>query len=192
MTRSNASAGRAIGAMFFSVFGGVWLCVWAFRSFAAPWPIAIAIAIVTVVLLAIAWRVFRASAAAKQAAAETPEEKRRSRLFHIINAGQWVLILVAINVLARMGMSAWIAPAMIFIVGLHFIPLARIFDNPPHYLTGLALMGLAMIYPLVAPTGANSPVGCLGAGLILWASAAWAVIHGAGEAGHPVHHQRVP
>jgi hypothetical protein len=169
-----ARAGRAVGAMFFFAFGGAWLCLWAFSSLASPWPAAIVVAIATVALLALAHRVYRAHAAAGQTA-ETPEAKRRSRLFNIVNAAQWVLILVVGNVLANMGLSDWILPAVIFIVGLHFLPLARIFANPPHYLTGCALMLLAVVYPLLSPNGANSPVGCLGAGLILWASAAWAV-----------------
>jgi hypothetical protein len=36
-------------------------------------------------------------------------------------------------------------------------------------------MLLAIGYPLIASGGPRSFVGCLGAGLILWASAAWAL-----------------
>ena len=64
-----------------------------------------------------------------------------------------------------------------FIIGLHFLPLARLFRNPPHYVTGSALILLATTYPFVASGGPSSPAGALVAGLILWASALWAVLH---------------
>jgi hypothetical protein len=37
-------------------------------------------------------------------------------------------------------------------------------------------MTLTGIYPLVAAGGPADPVGCLGAGIILWASAGWALM----------------
>jgi hypothetical protein len=100
---------------------------------------------------------------------------RRSRNFHIVNAGHWLLILIVGNVLANLGYGDWVIPAAIFIVGLHFLPLARNFDNPPHHVTGAALMLLAVVYPLVAAGGPRNTIGCLGAGLVLWASAACAL-----------------
>jgi len=40
----------------------------------------------------------------------------------------------------------------------------------------ITLMVLAVVYPLATPMGGGDPIGCLGAGLILWASAAWALL----------------
>jgi hypothetical protein len=172
---SPARAGRAIGAMFFLAFGAAWLCGWAFLALASPWPVAIAIVIACAVLMVIALRVYQANASAKRQADESPDARRRSRLFVYVNIAQWVLVLVVANVLANTGRPGWILPAIMFIVGLHFIPLARIFAYPTHYVTGIALMLLSIGYPLISTMGPGSPAGCLGAGLILWASAAWAV-----------------
>ena len=44
-----------------------------------------------------------------------------------------------------------------------------------HFITGSGLIALAIIYPFLAPGGASYPVGCLGAGIILWISALWAI-----------------
>jgi hypothetical protein len=68
-------------------------------------------------------------------------------------------------------MGAWVVTAVIFIVGLHFMPLARIFRYAPHYVSGAALILVAVVYPFAAPGGPQDPVGCLAAALILWLSA---------------------
>ena len=163
-----------MGALFFALFGGAWLGLWAFRSFAHPVPVEVGVAVGTVILAATAYRIFRANALAMRAESATPQGRRRSRLFNGINALQWILIMVLGNVLVNMGLSPWIIPMAIFLIGLHLLPLARLFANPPHFITGTALMVLAVTYPLTASLGADDPIGCLGAGLILWASALWA------------------
>jgi hypothetical protein len=173
-------ARRAIGALFFSLFGGAWLELWAFRTFQHR-RMALTLATLPIVLGAaaiftIAQRRYRAHREALAAEAATPARQKADRLFHLINGGQWILILIAGNVLANLGLSAWVLPAVIFIIGLHFLPLAALFANPPHLVTGGALMLLAGAYPFLAPGGPGHPIGCLGAGLILWGSALWAVV----------------
>ena len=131
------------------------------------------IAVATLGVLGLAYRRFMENQPALALEPKTPTTERRDRWFHIINAGQWVVILVVGNVLANSGRGVWVIPAAMFVVGLHFIPLAGLFQNPPHYITGGALMLLSAIYPgLLGPTNAG---GALCAGLILWASALWAV-----------------
>jgi hypothetical protein len=172
-------ARRAIGAMFFAAFGGVWLGFYTLQV-AGPQllPIGV-IALATGVLLALTYRRYRQHRPALLAEPPSPERKRADRVFHIINAGQWVVIVVAANVLVNFGLSVWVIPLVIGVVGLHFLPLARVFAYRPHWVTGAALILLSVAYPLLASQGPASPVGSLGAGLILWASALWAVRGGA-------------
>lgn len=168
-------ANRAIGAMFFSVFGGAWLALGTSRVFAAPIPAFVLIACATLILLWVVLRIYKVHAPALAAEPETDQQRRQSRIFHFINGGQWLVILVVGNVLANMGLGAWVIPAAIFVIGAHFLPLAKLFGYSPHYMTGAAMMLLAAGYPVVAPAGASSPVGCFGAGIILWLSAVWAI-----------------
>lgn len=170
-----SQAGRAMGAMFFCVFGGAWLALWAHGAFAAPLVAYALIGVATLVFFSIVLGVYRAHAPALKAEPESQAKRRRSRGFHLVNAGQWLLIVVVANVLANIGLVPWIIPAVIFIIGAHFLPLAKLFEDPPHYVTGLAMMLLATVYPWMAAAGACSPTGCLGAGIILWSSAAWAI-----------------
>jgi len=169
-----ALANRAVGAMLFFVFGAVWLEAWA-RQTGAGWPRHAAIAIVGIALAALAWQRFRRHAAARARLGRTPERRRIDRMFHIVNAVTWSFIVIAGNVLANTGHGAWVIPMAIFVIGLHFLPLAHLFHNPPHYVTGAALLALAILYPLLAGGGPDDPVGFLGAGLILWMSALWAL-----------------
>jgi hypothetical protein len=167
--------------MFFSVFGGLWLGLWAYSELALPWLAVACIVLAMLGLLAHTLRVYRHNAPALRAIENTAAAKRTSRWFNIVNAAQWVLIFIVANLLSHSGHSDWILPAIIFMIGLHFLPLARLFRYRPHYLTGAALMALAIAYPFAAQEGGNSGVGALGAGLILWASALWATLPRAGQ-----------
>ena len=167
-------AGRATGAMFFFLFGAVWLEGWATTAEACAAACA-GIAMLALVLLAVAWRRYRRYAPALAQEQGTPERRRARRVFNIVNAGQWTAIFILAQVLINLGKGAWIIPMAIAIIGLHFLPLAHVFKNPPHYVTGLAMVAFAALYPLLASGGPTAPVGCLGAGLILWLSAAWAL-----------------
>ncbi|HTD04248.1 hypothetical protein [Undibacterium sp.] len=170
-----AQSDRAVGAMFFSIFGGAWLVLWTHRAMAGnPVVLAIVVSIATA-LGALALFRSRQMRRGVPMIEETPEKKRNDRIFHFVNAGQWILILVLGNVLANMHLSEWVIPLAIFVIGLHFIPLAHLFSFRGHYLTGSALIILAAVYPHFAAGGASDPVGCLGAGVILLLAAVMAL-----------------
>jgi hypothetical protein len=55
-----------------------------------------------------------------------------------------------------------------------FLTLA--FKVPRHYAIGAAMTILVVFYPLMSSACPTNPVGCLGAGIILWESAVAAVV----------------
>jgi hypothetical protein len=173
-----ARRSRAIGATFFAVFGGVWLALWNYRAAPARLWVHGVIGAGALAIFLLARARYRRYEAAAAGLTESPEQQRRQRWFHIINVGQWVVILIVGNVLANMGLGSWVIAAVILIVGLHFLPLAALFSNPVLYATGTAFILLAVIYPLMAVGGPADPLGCLGAGLILWLSALWGLLRG--------------
>ncbi|HEX7090112.1 MAG TPA: hypothetical protein VF192_08240 [Longimicrobiales bacterium] len=193
-------AGRAIGAMSLACFGAVWLAAACLMSVGAQPVILAGIACGAVCICLVArhqLREYRRRPTARVeppatageppttaaeppaiaaeppaiAAAEPPPGAHLGRAFHIVNAAQWILIAAAAAGLGRAGHPEWIEAAVVAIVGLHFLPLAAVFRHPRLYLTGAAMITLAVVYPLTAADGPASPIGCLGAGLILWASA---------------------
>jgi hypothetical protein len=169
-------ADRAFGAMIFAVFGSLWLEGWVWYSQAGQWWRYGLVAAGGVGLLSAALSIYRRNRGADLAQAAIAQERRTGRLFHLINIGQWVLILIGVNVLNNTGLGAWDIPFIMLIIGAHFLPLAHLFKRPTHYLTGMALVLFAVAYPFIATAGPHSSVGPLGAGLILWTSAAWAVL----------------
>jgi signal transduction histidine kinase len=177
-----SKGGRALGAMIFSFFGAVWLEIWDWRAGAGPAAFAV-IALLGLTLLARAWLRYRRFAPALALEPETPQKKRAARIFNIVNVGQWVVIVVLGNVLANLGLGKWVVPMAIVVVGLHFVPLAHVFRNRSHYALAAAMVGFAMLYPQLAPGGPADPVGFMGAGLMLWLGALWALREPAREAG---------
>jgi len=173
---SAASASRAIGAMFFIVNGGAWLMVGVLKGYGLSFVALFSIVAVTSWLFFLALRKFRANREAHAAEANSPENKRAERIFNAVNVVQWSLVFVTSVVLILLRHPEWIFASIIFIVGVHFFPLAVAFKVPRHYATGAAMTLLAIAYPFIATGGPNSPVGCLGAGIILWASAIAALV----------------
>jgi hypothetical protein len=171
-----ARGGRAIGAMFFSAFGGAWLALWGYSEFSPPLLALSAVGVGTLALFLWSIATYRENAEALRIESQTPEAKRRSRLFNLINAGQWVTIFVLASILGKLQHQDLILPAVILVIGLHFLPLARMFSYRPHYITGITLVVLALSYPILSAEGAQSASGALGTGLVLWLSAIWALL----------------
>jgi hypothetical protein len=74
-----------------------------------------------------------------------PGSANPGREFVLVNAGQAVLILVAVLVCVAVGAPVLIAPAVCLAVGLHFLPLSRIFGLPLYRTTGAILAAVALI-----------------------------------------------
>jgi F0F1-type ATP synthase assembly protein I len=172
MTDQSASkASAAIGSMIFSVFGSGWLIVGTDKMFGKTPLLWAVVVLLGLSVFVVALMRYRRNRAALAATSTSPESKRAERVFNIVNIGQGIAIFIALNVANNLGHPEWFIPAFIFIVGAHFIPLAAVFKAMRHYVIGSTLMLLAVLYPLVASGGPANPVGCLGAGLVLWASA---------------------
>ncbi len=165
-------AGRAIGAIFFSVFGSLWNLSWAWQAHRGNSILLAVIAIVGLTILICAIRIYKKNAGSPCPA--TPESKRSDRYFHLINVGQWIVIFIVANVLINLGKAEWVVMSVIFIVGLHFIPMARLFNYAPHYALGVVIMLWSVSYPELA-NGPADPIGASGMGLLLWSGAVYAL-----------------
>jgi MFS family permease len=175
VTQQARRGGRAVGAVFFALFGGVWALLGSnLAGWRQPLPL-MAAAAIALLLLAAAVRVIRKCRGAMLAARAEARYRHMKRYFRAINAGQWIAAIIAVFVLRRLRLDEWIVPAIMLIVGLHMLPLARLFGYSPHYLTGAALILTALLYPLANPNGPASASGCLVAAAILWLSAAWSL-----------------
>ena len=71
-----------------------------------------------------------------QPLADLDEEKKRGKRFGIILAGEGIGIFLAVNVVINLHHRELIIPAIALVVGLHFIPLAKLFKRKFDYYLG--------------------------------------------------------
>jgi len=163
---ANQLTGRAIGSIFFAVFGAIWiaLALYAKQRFN--------VATVTwltgdlLVLLATAtWLLRQAKRFQK-----LPEDPARGRSFTLINAVQWIVISIAAFVFARLNLEAYLMSAITLIVGLHLFPLGRLFRYPLHNVTGGILVAWAAASSALVPVENLQGTAALGTGIILMLS----------------------
>lgn len=162
-------AKRAAGAMFLSFFGTAWALWWALHAASDNVLRCAMVLCLGGALFGRAWTVYCAHRDAL--AADDAAKRQTDRRFRQINTAEWLLIIVSANVLINLGKPEWVVVSIMFIVGLHFIPLAFLFRHKAHHILGVALMGWALLYPALLTHGPADVLGCLGAGLILWTSA---------------------
>jgi hypothetical protein len=133
------------GAAILTLFGGLW-CILALVYWPARpvWGIPAASA-ATFVLLVIC--ILRLMASAKLPDSHDPaaaaKGKRAGILFGIIFGVEAGLIALSSALLANSGLGDWIPVAVGIIVGVHFLPLAYVFEVPLYYGTGaLTVIGI--------------------------------------------------
>lgn len=102
----------------------------------------------------------------------TPDDPARARTFLWINVVTWTAVPLANLLLHVLGHEDAFLPVLACIVGLHFIPLGRLFGSNAHIVTGLLMTLWASICLLVVPADNCSSITAVGCALLLWHSAA--------------------
>ena len=165
---ANQLSGRAIGAIFFSGFGALWITLALYVKEILTVDRIIGVAATLAALLLTAFWLIRQS----QRFPRLPENKAMCRAFHRINGAQWIAVFVVSFSFARLHLDAYVLSAITAIVGIHMFPLAKLFRYPLHNLTGAALVAWASASVLVVPVEHLQGVTAIGTGILLWISAA--------------------
>jgi hypothetical protein len=138
MSRVGNLRGIVAGAAILTLFGAAW-CIVALANWTArpSWSIATgtAVTIVLLVLCVIRFLSLRGNHSSDDLVAAA-KGKRAGMLFGIIFGIEGGMIALSSTLLARYGLSIWIPFAAAIIVGLHFIPLAFVFEVPLYNWTG--------------------------------------------------------
>jgi hypothetical protein len=149
LTRDPELLGRAVAITVLGIFAVIWLG-WGTGtdlSTAAETALMIVATLGSATLAALAWRRWRRSTAV--AAPSGSDVRRRFR--RIVTVEGVVLIAAAIA-LNRTGHQHQVAAVVCAGVGLHFLPLARLFHAPVYDATALAMCLLAIAAFVLAPT----------------------------------------
>jgi hypothetical protein len=164
---ANQLSGRAIGSIFFAVFGALWILLSLYVKQILSVVTVSWVALDLLVLLATALWLLRQA----KRFPRTPEAPARKRAFNRINTTQWIAIFLVAFAFGRLHLDAYAMSAITAVVGLHLFPLAKLFRYPLHYITGAVLVawgGLSILF--VSAQHLQGTV-ALGTGIILWLSA---------------------
>jgi hypothetical protein len=171
---AEAISGRATGVLFFASFGSLWL----YNGISAMHRLnGISMAAIVVIFAALfipAVLLLKSmSKTAHVIGADSRESPEVKRTFARVNVMQWAAIVAAIVLFNAIHKQEFLATTIIFIVGAHLIPLARLFHYAVHYVTGALLMAWATVIAIAFPGEMMPTVGALGTAAILLGSAAY-------------------
>jgi len=99
---------------------------------------------------------------------EAAKGKRDGMIFGLIFGAEGALIGLSSALLARFDYGVWIPIAAALIVGLHFIPLARLFKVPLYYWTGGLCILAVLACSLIRDAGARVLCAGLSMAAVLW------------------------
>ncbi|MFJ6849161.1 hypothetical protein ACIQM3_01280 [Streptomyces sp. NPDC091271] len=170
---------RRRGTAVLSVFAVVW--AFAGASGLASSGAALAVEIIAVPVTAAALHLaYRKGAAPSPRLVSLPANWARS--VGIVNVAELAAIFAVIAASNASGHPAFIPPAVALVVGLHFVPLARLYDQWQYkgtaaLLCAVAVLGFALIAAGLSDGGVRAVVG-LGSAVTLWASAYHVAVRG--------------
>ena len=160
----------ARGALIRSFFGST-LMYWAVVTSGNPTPLRFSILGVPALGLT-AWAILRIRATRNlPSSAEESTHWRAVRKFYWLDVGlEWGLIGIAVFTLARFARFDLVPQTLGVIIGLHYLPLGKIFRAHQYYWTGGVMVTAALGSLLVHRGHIRDVVGCLAVGLTLWAT----------------------
>ncbi|RXZ80344.1 hypothetical protein EBB07_19500 [Paenibacillaceae bacterium] len=156
-------------AMYASIFGMFSFCWfgWAQENPRASWRkylgiasgIALLVCLLGVYLSITNW-----------GAASALKERSSFTTYLILLYGEFFLGGVGAFFLIKRKLARYVAPWIAFIVGIHFIGLVHVFDDPALYLLAALLVLIAVAAPFIAPKlqVANSAITGIGVGTVLF------------------------
>lgn len=162
--------GSARGALICVCFGSGWM-YWAVVSSGTQSPLWFSFVTLPAIFLTL-WAILRIRAFRhlSPSSAELAHSMRFRKWFWIDFGFEWGLCAIAAFLLARVGRSDLMPQAFGVIIGLHFLPLAKIFTARLFYWTS-GIMVVAATGSLIIPRSDLRTVsGCMSTGLTLWAS----------------------
>ena len=167
--------GRCVAALMFAVFGGLWLVLaaYAFARLDRIHIVAIVAGVAIFVITAV-----RLQRRGKESGAALPEDerkKREERLFGIVNAVQGLAIFLDFLLLPKAGYNEFTVPVAALIVGGHFFAVPPLYRHRANLVTGALLVSWTIVCLLLLRGDRMIAWVALGAGLIVWGSAAWAL-----------------
>jgi Family of unknown function (DUF7010) len=162
--------GSARGALFVAMFAGVWFYWGLLLVNALTMPRGVAIGVVEILLLGAAAHLIRKGRALRKQFPPSSETTRgsASKWFWIVVIAEVALILIAVNIAANLHHPELIPALIAIVVGLHFLPLAKVFHAPSMAYIGSAIVLWCVVCWILFRGNALGAAAALGTGALLW------------------------
>ena len=169
------AAGRCTGAMLFCTFGAVWLALGLFAFGLLHWPVVLLLGAVVALTIILARLLRNRLKAAIDREPPHPRQKQDDRTFAWINAAQGLAIFLLFAILPRLGHQEFAVAGAVIVVGLHFLVMPPLYRSRSNLVLGVAMTVWGMLCMIVFHGDRMIAFAALGAGLLLWSIAAWAL-----------------
>jgi hypothetical protein len=179
--------GLAVGALVLTLLGTAWAAAPASILSTTPVATALTFCLVGVIAVGLVSGCVMLMRLAQRLPVDTsPEGVARSRAigkrlgigFGIVFGSEAVVIALAASILSAVRLEDYILPAIVLIVGLHFLPLAWLFQVWPYYAAGTLIRLIAIVTLTAIPRTAMVNhaalwvvVAASGSALVLWLTA---------------------
>ena len=170
---SSELRGSGSGAVIIAIMGSVWAAIAlsghpALLFFLLPVPLFLVVLGIKFIQASARLRNQEPPPTTTEMAAETALQKR----FQWVFAAEGIAIFLAVNVLANIGKNAFLIPTIGIIVGLHFLPLARLYGRALFYGSGAIQILLCLVAAVLLRSNPYDlrTVTSLGMALVLWAT----------------------
>ncbi len=186
--RESIQAMRTADQMAFSAIGSLWMLGWCLQKHAQDLSTLCVVLLAGAAIFLWAWCDHRtAHSGVKVPGARRFQSARGSAVGSALEgllcgAG---LLFNLVFVLALLGHPGWLLPILMALTGLTCLALGKAVQHRPHYLTGLALLAVALAHALAAAVP-NHAATCFAAGSILWISCLYGLFVGRFNAGRVV------
>lgn len=193
-TNRNFLRGLAIGALVLTFFGAGWAVAPALLLTTSSLATAFALIVVGLITIALVAGCLALLRDVQRLSVDSsPETRSRGRAlgrrlgigFGVVFGSEALLIALASIILSASGLDDFIVPVCALIVGLHFLPLAWLFDVWIYGVTGALISLVAIITLLAVPqtaTANGAPLWVIapatGCAVVLWLTAAVALLSG--------------
>lgn len=170
--QAEITIGRGNGGAIVTFFGAIWLALGLLGAGALSWWAAIVFALCCVGLYAGSLQLIRRGKKLRPpgvAPPRMPPAMRKGFLWAVVGevAGCLLVVLVC-NLVSR---GELIPAGIALVVGLHFLPLARVFRAPVYYATGLSIAVWCAACLLLFRGPTISVGAAIGTGTVLWLTA---------------------
>jgi hypothetical protein len=171
--RPTAARDRAVNGLVLGVAGAMWLG-WAQQGPPAGWSVPLAVASGLGVVVAVfggvlAWR--------RRHGDSAMAEPRGRRTYYRVVGIESLAIAVGSMLLAITGHSDYIAVWILFVVGVHFVPLGRLFRIRSLVVVGVALIPVSVVAAVIGLVWTVLPSAIAGGigGVLLVGFGAWSL-----------------